>query len=118
MSRKASTPTPLAVERALRRFGEDALTWRRLQRLTATEVADRAGVSVVTLRRLEHGGGSLSLENAFRIARALGLLDKLASTIDPYSTDVGRLRADEHLPQRVRRPRSAGTRQGGTKASQ
>jgi hypothetical protein len=23
--------------------------------------------------------------------------------IDPYETDVGRMRADEHLPQRVRR---------------
>jgi len=37
-----------------------------------------------------------------RIARALGVLDLIAGSLDPYETDVGRLRADEALPKRVR----------------
>ncbi len=101
----AYPPAP-SVQRALEDFGEDVLTWRRLQRLTAAQVADRAGVNVQTLRSLEHGRGSISLENAFRIARALGLLDTLARALDPYATDVGRLRSDEQLPERVRPRRS------------
>lgn len=109
MARTSKWPTPLAVQRALRQLGEDIVTWRKLQGLTAAQVADRAGVHPQTLGRLERGEGSISLENALRIARALGLLDKLASAVDPYDTDVGRLRSEEALPQRVRhRSRSTG----------
>lgn len=106
MAKESKWPTQTPVRRALRQFGEDVATWRRLQRLTADQVADRAGVSRPTLYRLEHGEGKISLENAFSIARALGLLDRLASAIDPYATDVGRLRSEEVLPERVRSPRA------------
>jgi transcriptional regulator with XRE-family HTH domain len=99
-------PIPIPVQRALRRLGEDIVTWRKLQRLTAAQVADRAGVDVKTLRSLEHGEGSTSLENTLRVARAVGVLDTLAAALDPYATDVGRLRTDERLPTRVRQPRS------------
>ncbi len=98
----AGSRTPAAVTRTLRRLGEDLGTWRRLRQLTAVEVADRAGVSRDTVLRLEKGEG-VSLENVLRIARALGVLDQLADALDPYATDLGRLRADEALPMRVRR---------------
>ena len=98
-----STPTPPAVTRALTRFGEDLGTWRRLRQLTAAQVADRAGVSVMTVLRLENGK-SVSLESLLRVTRALGVMDTLATALDPYSTDVGRLRSEEALPQRVRHP--------------
>jgi len=101
---RARTATPVSVQRALAALGEDAATWRRLRRLTVAQVADRAGVSPATVVSLEHGRGT-SLENTLRIARALGVLDSLVHSIDPYETDVGRLRADEALPQRVRHPR-------------
>lgn len=89
---------------AQRRLGEDLRTWRLLQHLTMAQVADRAGVSVPTVQRLETGEGA-TLTNVLRVTRALGVLDELAGAIDPYDTDVGRLRADDHLPQRVRGPR-------------
>jgi len=54
------------------------------------------------LRRLENADGGITLENVLRILRALGVLDSLSRALDPYETDVGRLRADEQLPQRVR----------------
>jgi len=88
----------------LRKLGDDLRTWRKLRRLTAEEVADRAGVGRSTVLRLETGEGS-TLENLLRVARALGVLDELTKAIDPYATDVGRLRAQERLPERVRRPR-------------
>ena len=94
-------PTPAPISRALRELGEDLVTWRKLRRLTSAQVADRAGVSRATVVNLEHGRGG-SLENALRVARALGVLDALATALDPYATEVGRLRADEALPQRVR----------------
>lgn len=96
-----STDTPRPVARALERMGRDLATWRKLRRLTAAEVADRAGIGESTLGRLENGHGA-SLENVLRVARALGVLDQLAGSLDPYRTEVGQLRADEALPRRVR----------------
>ena len=103
MPRRPSRPTPLPVRRAMGRLGEDLGTWRRLRRLTTAELADRAGIGTATVARIERGEGA-SLENTLAVARALGVLDLIASALDPYDTDLGRARADEALPQRVRRP--------------
>jgi transcriptional regulator with XRE-family HTH domain len=96
--------TPIAVANGQRRIGEDLATWRRLRRLTAAQVADRAGISRYTVMRLENGEGA-TVGNLLRVARALGVLDQLVEAVDPYKTDVGRLRSEEALPQRVRPPR-------------
>jgi len=94
--------TPLAVERALRVLGQHLSDWRKLQRLTAAQVAERAGISRDTLRAIEQGKGTASAENLLRVLRVLGVLDGVITATDPYLTDVGRLRADEILPKRVR----------------
>jgi transcriptional regulator with XRE-family HTH domain len=94
--------TPLAVARALRVMGTHVSNWRKLQRLTAAQVAERAGISRDTLRAIEQGKGTASTENLFRVLRILGILDDVVAAADPYLTDVGRLRADEILPRRVR----------------
>ena len=101
----AGSRTPIAVASGQRRIGEDLATWRRLRRLTAAQVADRAGISRYTVMRLENGEGA-TMENLLRVARALGVLDQLVEAVDPYQTDVGRLRSEEALPERVRPPRS------------
>jgi transcriptional regulator with XRE-family HTH domain len=100
----AASRTPIAVANGQRRMGEDLATWRRLRRLTAAQVADRAGISRHTVMRLENGEGA-TMENLLRVARALGVLDNLVEAVDPYKTDVGRLRSEEALPERVRPPR-------------
>jgi len=101
----AVTKTPAAVANGLRRIGEHLATWRKLRQLTAAQVADRAGISRHTVMRLENGEGT-SMENVLRVARALGVLDVLVAALDPYATDIGRLRSEEALPERVRPPRS------------
>ena len=94
--------TPIAVQRATVEIGQSLRTWRRLRELTVAEVADRADVSPSTLQRLEHGEGA-TLDTVLRVARALGVLEQLTAAVDPMSTDVGRLRAGQALPARVRR---------------
>ena len=103
-----STRTPLAVQRAMRDIGAHLAAWRRLRNLTLAQVAERAGISVPTVRSIEGGTGSPSMENVLRVARALGVLDQVPAAMDPYETDVGRLRSDEKLPRRIRHPRSRG----------
>jgi len=94
--------TPPAVSRALRVLGTHASDWRKLQGLTAAQVAERAGISRDTLRAIEQGKGTANTENLLRVLRVLGILDRVVTAADPYQTDVGRLRADEILPKRVR----------------
>jgi transcriptional regulator with XRE-family HTH domain len=101
-SRTAVRRTPPAIQRALRTIAEDIVVWRKLRGLTQSQLAQRADVSVNTLRRLEGGDGGVALENVLRTLRGLGVLDSLSGSLDPYETDVGRLRLDERLPQRVR----------------
>jgi len=96
------TVVPLAVARALRVLGTHVSDWRKLQRLTTAQVAERAGISRDTLRAIEQGKGTASTENLLRVLRILGVLDGVVAAADPYQTDVGRLRADEILPKRVR----------------
>jgi transcriptional regulator with XRE-family HTH domain len=94
--------TPLAVERALRLLGEHVSNWRKLNRLTAAQVAERANISRETLRAIEQGRGTASTENLLRVLRIIGIMDSVVAAADPYQTDVGRLRMDEILPKRVR----------------
>jgi transcriptional regulator with XRE-family HTH domain len=91
-----------AVQRTLRGLGEDIGTWRRLRSLTQAQLADRANVARTTIVRLEAGDGGVSTENLLRVLRGLGLLDSFSRALDPYESDVGRLRASERLPERVR----------------
>jgi transcriptional regulator with XRE-family HTH domain len=100
--RRSRRRQPPPVTRALRGIADDLVAWRKLRGLTQVQVAERAGVSEGTLRRLEDGDGGISLENLLRILRALGILENLPRALDPYETDLGRLRAEERLPQRVR----------------
>jgi transcriptional regulator with XRE-family HTH domain len=71
--------------------------------LTAGEVAERANVSRTILRRLEHGDAGVGLDIFLSVVRALGQLDRVVEVLDPYETDLGRARAEDTLPQRVRR---------------
>lgn len=105
--RKGGAQAPLAVRRALREVADDVAVWRRLRGLTQVQLADRAGVSRDTLTRLEGGDGGVSTENLLRVLRGLGILGSLSAALDPYASDVGRLRSEQQLPKRVR-PRELG----------
>lgn len=93
---------PLPVGRALRSLAEDIGTWRRLRGLTQAQLADRSNVSRGTLVRLEKGDGGVSMENLLRVLRGLGIIESLEQALDPYESDVGRLRSEQRLPARVR----------------
>ena len=71
----------------------------------AQELADRVSVSRATLSRLENRDPSVSFETFLRVCQGVGMLDKIPEAVDPYETDLGRIRADQSLPQRVRKPK-------------
>jgi|SRR5664279_1806661 transcriptional regulator with XRE-family HTH domain len=98
----ARSRLPVRVQRAATELGEHVLVWRKLQNLTAEQVAERAGISRPTLRKLETGDPSVGLDVFLRVARALGQLDRVVESVDPYLTDLGRARSGQQLPRRVR----------------
>ena len=96
-------PPSVRVTTAAKSIGEQMVAWRKLNGLTAAQVAERAGISRNTLRRIETGDAGVSLRAFLGVARALGVLDTVVTATDPYETDHGRARADDILPKRVRR---------------
>jgi transcriptional regulator with XRE-family HTH domain len=101
-SPRSAKRVPPAIRRANRSLAEDISAWRKLKGLTQAQLADRSGIGVATLARLEHGEGGASVENLLKVLRALGVLDNVLRALDPYESDVGRLRASQTLPQRIR----------------
>ena len=101
----ATRPTPRRTIAAARTVGSQLQTWRKLLDLPAQIVAERAGISRSTLSRLENGDVHVGMDSLLNVASALGVLDAVMSATDPYTTDFGRARADQQLPQRVRRPK-------------
>ncbi|MFC9690310.1 helix-turn-helix domain-containing protein [Kribbella sp. NPDC056951] len=93
---------PARTRLSAQRIGAHLTTWRKLQSLTAEQVADRAGISRDTLRRLEKGETTVGFAVFLNVARVLGTLDRVVDALDPYETDIGRARADTTLPKRVR----------------
>ena len=93
-----STPkrTPRAVQAAMAQIGENLRLWRTLNRQSLDIVAERAGVSVSTLRRLEHGEGA-TLENLLRVARTVPVMDDVVAATDPWEHDRGRALASQSL---------------------
>ena len=102
MPARPTTSAPLPVRRSLREVGGDVQAWRKLRGLTQNQVAERAGIDRKSLMRVERGDGAVSLEVVLRVLYVLGVLDGVTKALDPYGTDIGRLRADDQLPQRVR----------------
>ena len=95
-------PSSVRVTAAAASIGEQLVAWRKLQGLTAAQVAERAGIARNTLRRVETGDAGVSFQAFLSVTRALGVLDAVVTATDPYETDLGRARADDALPKRVR----------------
>jgi len=89
------------VQRSSRAIGDHLKRQRKLMGLTTQIVAERADITLPTLRKIESGEPVRS-EALLSVLNVLGLLDSIVAASDPFNTDVGRLRADEILPTRVR----------------
>lgn len=94
-----------ALRRAHRTTGEHLRDQRKLLGLTAAMVAERAGIGLNTLRSIERGG-NVRLDAFLSVLRVLGMLDRVVEATDPLTTDLGRIRSLDNLPQRVRQPRA------------
>ena len=102
MPRQTTAPLP-SVERVLGALGENLRLARLRRRLSATLVAERAGMSRPTLRAIERGEPSASLGAVANVLHCLGMeRDLLAVGRDD---ELGRKLMDLGLDAKSRAPR-------------
>lgn len=90
------------IDRQMAELGEHVRGWRMVLGLTGQQVADRAGITRTTLRKIETGNSGVAFGSVAQVLRALGALDKVVAAVDPLASDLGRLRADALTKKRVR----------------
>ena len=96
---------PFPVRRALRKLGQDIRDARRRRRIPVAIMAQRASISRVTLHKIEQGQPGVAMSAYATVLFVLGMADRLADLADPRHDAVGLALEEEHLPQRIRRPR-------------
>lgn len=95
-------PLPAPVARVFSTLGESLSRARRRRNLTQRSLAERAGVGLNTLKRMEAGDTGMQVQALARVLYVLGELDQLKQLLDASRDDIGLALMDEQLPQRVR----------------
>lgn len=105
MSRKKAARLPIPVTRALRKLGHDIRDARRRRRIPSEIAAQRASISRPTLIKVEKGDPGVAIGSYATLLFVMGLTERLAELADPKHDAVGLQLEEEHLPQRIHRPR-------------
>lgn len=66
------------AEKALRQLGENLRLARKRRKITAQMMAERANLSLMTLRSLERGSPNVSMCNYMAVISCLGFQDDMA----------------------------------------
>ena len=104
MAKKTAALLP-ATDELLRQFGDRLRLARLRRRLSAKQVAERAGMAPMTLRSLERGGSGVTIGAYLAVMQVLGIekdLDLLGKA-DP----VGRELQDAQLPAHTKTTRTS-----------
>lgn len=81
-------------ERLLRELGGHIRRWRKVNGMTATELADRAFITRETLRHIEQGTGTARLDSLMAVLVILSIADTVIRAANPYESEAARIRID------------------------
>lgn len=99
MKKQAKLPIP--VNKALQKLGADLKEARIKRRLTMALVEERAGITHVTLTKVEKGDAGVSIGIYTKVMFVLGLIDNVYNLAEPDNDVVGKMYDKENLPKRV-----------------
>jgi transcriptional regulator with XRE-family HTH domain len=89
MGRKTASPLP-SLRRVLTALGENIQLARLRRKLSATQVAERSGMTRPTLRAIERGDPGVTLGSYANVLHSLGL-----------ESDLARIGADDPLGRKL-----------------
>jgi transcriptional regulator with XRE-family HTH domain len=98
----SSQTIPTTVALAIKRLGGNIARARKRRRLKQSELAEKAGISKVTMQSVERGAPTTGIGHYFACAWALGLFDELANLLAPERDEEGKALEARLTPQRVR----------------
>lgn len=94
--------TPSEITQIL---GERLKKHRLIRNFTQTELANRAGVGISTIARIETGQGG-NLDNVVKIAIGLGLINEFAELFDIAPANIKEVIDQKNLRQRASKKNS------------
>jgi len=100
MSKNIHLPVP--TRSALLKLGQDINNARRRRRITKALMAERAGIAINTLTRIERGDSSASMAAWASVLFVLGLTENLRNLADLAKDTTGLMLEEEQLPKRIR----------------
>lgn len=103
---KSKALLPLRLRQALGKLGADIAIARRKRTLTVAMMAERIGVHKNTYLKVEKGDPSVALGIYAMALFVLGLSNPLTTIADPGRDDTGLMLEADHLPKRIRAPKS------------
>ncbi len=92
----------IPVARALRKLGNDIQIARKKRRIPMKLMAERAGISRMTLNKIEKGEHTVSMGHYATVLFVLGLIDDVADLADSSKDVLGLDLDEERLPKRIR----------------
>lgn len=99
---KKTSIIPIPVKRALKELGSNLREARIKRSLTMELVEKRAGITHVSLTKVERGSSTVSMGIYAKVMFVMGLLDNLYEIANPNKDLWGRQFDRENLPKRVR----------------
>ena len=90
------------VEQVLKKLGSDIRDTRKRRGITVQLMAERMGVTRVTVAKIERGEPNTSMGNYAMALYILGKADELEMLMDRTHDSLGLDLMDEMLPKRVR----------------
>lgn len=97
-----------AVEEAVIALGANLKAARLRRRLPQSVIAERSGISINTLSKLENGDCGVTIGNVAGVLNALGLLPLLQDLTSGEQDRVGMRLDERHFPKRIRRKKTDG----------
>lgn len=105
---KKTSTIPIPVNKALKKLGADLKEARIKRRLTMALVEERAGITHITLSKVEKGDAGVSMGIYAKVMFVLGLIDNIYNLAEPNNDTVGKVYDKENLPKRVRYKKEEG----------
>ena len=94
---------PIPVRTALVKLGQDINSARRRRMISKAQMAERAGIAINTLTRIEKGDSGSSMAAWASVIFVLGLTENLKNLADPSQDLTGIMLDEDRLPKRIRR---------------